>query len=225
MAGAALLFFGVIHINHPELTGKNVRGVDVSAYQGEIDWDILASQGIDFAYIKATEGSGYVDPQFAANWEHAASTGLRIGAYHFFSFETPGATQAANFCDTVTAVDGMLPPVIDVEYYGNFGGPETIDIEAVRAQLSDMVDILTDEYGKKPVLYVSEATYETIVSGRFDGCPIWYRSVYAPVPGDVDWTFWQFSNRHRLRGYNGEERYIDMNVFIGDADEFASFER
>ena len=112
VAGAALLFFGVIHFNHPELTGKTVRGVDVSAYQGEIDWDILASQGIDFAYIKATEGSGYVDPQFAANWEHAASTGLRIGAYHFFSFETPGATQAENFCNTVTASDGMLPPVI-----------------------------------------------------------------------------------------------------------------
>lgn len=223
LCAGLFLYFGVIHINHPKLQGYTVKGVDVSSYQGDINWQELASQDIDFAYIKATEGSSYVDEHFEENWTEAADTDLRIGAYHFFSFESSGATQAENFCDAVEAVDGMLPPVIDVEYYGAFGSVDTIDVDSVRAELRDMVDILTEYYGMKPVIYVSSDTYDTIVKSYFDDCDLWYRSVYSSVPSDVDWTFWQYSNRHVLQGYDGEERYIDMDVFAGDPEEFAFY--
>lgn len=222
VTGAALFYLGILHINNP---GKRypVRGVDVSSYQGDIDWEILSSQGIDFAYIKATEGSSYVDGNFTANWENASRYDIRIGAYHFFSFESEGRTQAESFCNTVTPVDNMLPPVIDVEFYGGFGSADSINVEDVVNELRTMVDILTEHYGMKPVIYVSRDTYNSIVKDNFDDCDIWFRSVYGGINVDIDWTFWQYSNRHRLSGFNGEETYIDMNVYNGTYDEFLSY--
>lgn len=215
----ALLYFGFIHINHPELFGLHTKGVDVSSYQGDIDWEILAGQNIDFAYIKATEGSSTVDRCFEYNWQNASKTGLRIGAYHFFSFESSGENQAALFCSTVESVPCMLPPVIDVEFYGRFHDGNDIDVDVVKKELRSMVDILTEHYGVKPVIYVSSDTYDLIVKDDFTDCGIWYRSVYKAVPKDVDWKIWQYSNRHVLKGYKGTERYIDMNVFSKDAFE------
>ena len=217
----ACLSFGIIHINHPELSGYKVKGVDVSSYQGDIDWDELSEQGISFAYIKATEGSSTVDRCFEANWNNSSNTDLRIGAYHFFSFESSGENQAKLFCDTVKAVPNMLPPVIDVEFYGRFHGADDIYVDAVKKELRSMVDILTEHYGVKPSIYVSSETYNLIVRDDFPDCGLWYRSVYGPVPKDVKWTIWQYSNRHVLKGYSGTERYIDMNVFA--EDQFARY--
>ena len=95
-----LLYNGIIQINGISAGKYPVRGVDVSAYQGDIDWDILSSQNIQFAFIKATEGSDFVDEHFKENWEKARTTELKVGAYHFFSFESPGKTQAENFRQT-----------------------------------------------------------------------------------------------------------------------------
>lgn len=212
----ALLYFGVIHLNHPELKGLKIKGVDVSSYQGDIDWDILSGQDIDFAYIKATEGSSTVDRCFEYNWQNASKTDLCIGAYHFFSFESSGENQAKLFISTVNSVPDMLPPVIDVEFYGRFHSGEDIDVDAVKKELRSMVDILTEHYGMKPIIYVSSDTYELIVRDDFSDCGIWYRSVYKAVPKDVNWTIWQYSNHHVLKGYNGTERYIDMNVFSNE---------
>ena len=97
-----------------------VQGVDVSEYQGEIDWPALARQGISFAFVKATEGSGYTDPFFAQNLSGAQAAGLYAGAYHFFSYDSPGQTQAENFIAAVPQTPGALPPVVDVEYYGSY---------------------------------------------------------------------------------------------------------
>ena len=219
---AGLLYFGILHFNNPG-SKYPIRGVDVSSYQGDIDWDVLASQDIDFAYIKATEGSSHVDRCFSYNWENASRQDIRIGAYHFFSFESAGKTQAELFCNTVTPAQNMLPPVIDVEFYGRFASADDIDIGEVVSNLRVMVDELTAYYGVKPVIYVSDKSYDAIVRGNFDDCDLWYRSVYDTIPKDIDWTFWQFSSRHRLKGYNGTETYIDMNVFRGDTEGFYGY--
>ena len=78
IAAALMLYFGVIHINNPGKGEFPVRGVDVSSYQGEIAWNELSKQKIDFAYIKATEGSGSQDPRFAENWANAESAPMSI---------------------------------------------------------------------------------------------------------------------------------------------------
>ena len=104
-----LVWNGWILLNHPSRTRYPVRGVDVSHYQGTIDWPVLAAQDLDFAYIKATEGSSHTDEKFAENWEAAKDTGLRIGAYHFFSFDSPGESQLKHFTFPLRFPDFPIP--------------------------------------------------------------------------------------------------------------------
>ena len=214
---AGMMYFGVWPINNP---AHPVKGVDVSHYQGEIDWEALASQGLSFAFIKATEGSASVDERFAANLEGARAAGLRTGAYHFFSYDSPGAAQAAHFIETVPGLPGMLPPVIDVEFYGAYDR-HPADAETVLPQLRDMVAQLRAHYGRTPVLYATGRAYRLYIEGHFDDCAVWIRNVLG-VPHE-GWTFWQYTDRARLKGYSGDTPYIDMNVFSGDAAAFEKF--
>lgn len=218
-----LVWFGVIQLNGRTAKQFPVHGVDVSEYQGEINWEILASQNIQFAFIKATEGSSYTDPKFVYNWKEADKTTLRIGAYHFFSFDSSGETQASHFVDIVDPVENMLPPVVDVEYYGKYKKTPP-DKNAVQQELSTMLQALEEAYGMKPILYVTDDTFW--VTTAFSENDYWIRDVYSgPPDGDKGWTwtFWQYFNRLRLNGYDGEERYIDGNVFVGSEEDFASF--
>ena len=215
----------VLKINDPDKDSYPVRGVDVSSYQGEIDWQVLSEQDIDFAYIKATEGSSYKDPYFDRNFAAAAETQLRIGAYHFFSFESSGMTQAENFCSVVPGSVGMLPPVIDVEYYGEYGSLTDDETLNVQKELRVCVDRLSEYYGVSPVIYATRRSYRQIIQDKFDDCGMWLRSVYLRVPGSTRCTFWQYSDKGRLDGYSGEEKYIDLNVFCGTREEFESYGR
>ena len=230
IAGAALaallvylVFSGVILLNNPGQEHYPVRGVDVSHWQGEIDWNVLSAQEIDFAFIKATEGSSFVDERFHENWMQARETGLRTGAYHFFSFDSAGSTQAENFIANVQAFEGMLPPVIDVEFYGD-KKKNPPDAEAVRAELADMIAGLEAHYGTVPILYCTRSAYEMYLEGYFPECDIWMRSVIGP-PKMEGWAFWQYTDRERLAGYSGEEKFIDMNVFRGSLEEFEMYGR
>ncbi|MBQ2941986.1 MAG: glycoside hydrolase family 25 [Clostridia bacterium] len=213
---------GKIHFNYPGSEKYPVVGIDVSNYQGEIDWEKIAGQNIDFAFIKCTEGSGFKDPFFDRNWELAGETGMRIGAYHFFSFDSSGKTQGELFCETVQAVDNMLPPVIDVETYGEYNRGKTIDVPNVKKELRVLVDMLEENYGMKPIIYCGPL-YDSIIKGDFDDCELWYRSVYKPLPEIYNVAFWQYSDNHILSGYSGEERFIDMNVFVGTEEEFKKY--
>ena len=103
---ALLLWNGIIWFNNPSNKDYPIRGVDVSHYQGDIDWAALSSQDIEFAFIKATEGSSYVDEYFDYNFKQAQASGIDAGAYHFFSYDSAGLTQAENFIRTVTPFEG-----------------------------------------------------------------------------------------------------------------------
>jgi lysozyme len=195
-----------------------VRGVDVSSYQGEIDWPVLAGQGIDFAWIKSTEGSGSVDPAFARNWEDARDTDLVVGAYHFLSFESPGETQADNVIATVPRESGTLGVAVDVEPYGPYlDDPPSRD--QVRAILDPMLARLEAHYGRPPVLYVTAPIYRDVIQGAYAGNPIWISSIVLPPDlRDRSWTMWQHSHTGRLAGYDGVEPSIDLDVLDGDLD-------
>lgn len=221
-----LVYNGVILLNNPSKEKYPVRGVDVSHYQGDIDWQTLASQDIDFAFIKATEGSTYVDEKFAENYEQAQKTHLRVGAYHFFSYDSPGLAQAENFINTVTPVENMLPPVIDLEFYGD-KEQNPPDREDVTRELNAFIGKIEEHYGMKPIIYATEKSYKMYLSGDYEDCDIWIRDViFSPSLSDGrDWTFWQYTNRARLDGYYGDEKYIDINVFRGTKEEFESYGR
>lgn len=221
---AVLFYHGILLFNNPSQDAYPVRGVDVSSYQGEINWDILAGENIQFAFIKATEGSGYTDEYYQTNYERAKETGLRIGAYHFFSFDSPGKTQAENFIAAVAKTDNMLPPVADVEFYGEQEANPP-DAGALRQELFDFMNILEEYYGKKPIIYATPKSYDLYIAGYFEEYDIWIRNVLTrPSLSDGrSWTFWQYTNREKLNGYDGKEKYIDMNVFCGGPEAFAAY--
>lgn len=206
-----LTYFKIIKLNHPD----GIKGADVSAYQGEIDWDIL-SKNLDFVFVKATEGSSYTDDYFKANFSGAMSEGLLTGAYHFFSYDSSGRSQAEHFISTVGYHSGMLPPVIDVEFYGKYY-KDPKPAEDVKAELTEMISALEEYYGVKPIIYCT-AKAKRLYGEIFGDCPLWIRNVYfSPVKND--WLFWQYSDTEELDGYSGDEKYIDMNVFNGDYEK------
>ena len=221
-AGGWLVYTGRIRLNHPSESRYPVRGVDVSHYQGKIDWHVLSAQSIHFAYIKATEGSSLVDEYFAQNWKDAHETPLYVGAYHFFSFDSPGQSQAENFIATVPDTENALPPVIDLEYYGD-KAKNPPERNAVRQELDALIRALEAHYGKTPVIYTTYSCYRQYLKGDMPDCPIWYRSVYAPPVIGPEWTFWQYRCDARLPGYAGnhwEQKNIDLNVYRGSYAEF-----
>lgn len=198
-----------------------IHGADVSYYQGDIDWKVLSGQ-IDFAFIKATEGSYHVDVRFAENKEHAINAGMAIGAYHFFSFESSGKAQAENYINTVQKWEGMLRPVIDVEYYTTTA--EIGSREEIQEQLHVMLEELEEYYGCKPIIYATQRSYFTLLQNDFKEYPLWIRNVYfKPVLPGRTWTFWQYEDSAMLEGYSGEQDKIDLNVFYKDAKAFEEY--
>ncbi len=220
----ALAWNGIILLNGLSAGKFDIKGVDVSSYQGDIDWSILASQNISFAFIKATEGSSFVDENFANNFEGAQKTSLAVGAYHFFSYDSEGKTQAENFINAVVPFEGMLPPVIDLEFYGDKekNPPERVEVEK---QLKTMLILLEEHYHQKPIIYATDKSYELYLSNDYEEYDIWIRNVISKpkLSDNRSWTFWQFTNRDRLNGYNGKEKYIDVNVFHGDREEYDAY--
>ncbi|MBE6018044.1 MAG: glycoside hydrolase family 25 [Lachnospiraceae bacterium] len=195
-----------------------IIGVDVSSYQADIDMYKLKDQNISFIFIKATEGSNTQDSRFAENWKNAKDADLLSGAYHFFSYDSEGRTQAENFINTVGPdINGRLLPVVDIEYYGDKeqNPPEKEDV--IR-ELTTFLELVENEYGVKPLIYTRPDLYKKYLKGGFDGYPKWISSLYTPISWNYsdDWYIWQYLNRGELEGYTGGEKYIDLNILNKD---------
>jgi len=201
-----------------------LQGIDVSHYQGTIDWAQIQDQGIDFAFIKATEGSSYVDECFYDNWRAAGQTDIMIGAYHFFSFDSDARSQAALFIDTVGNLSGKITPVIDVEFYGDKWNdpPEKDD---VTERLGMLLSILEEYYHVRPIIYTTYNVYGKYIKDGFKEYPLWIRNVYFPPDWHMkgEWSFWQYTDTAVMSGYAGKEKYIDRDVFYGTAAEFEKY--
>lgn len=186
-----------------------VTGVDVSHYQGVINWDLLAADGHDFAFIKATEGKELKDKAFDANWYLAGLTGMRRGAYHFFRPEVAPDIQANNFFTSVTLSPGDLPPVIDVEHRGKLSAVQLV------SRVKQLSLIIEAHYGVKPIIYTGQNFYNRFLAGQFDDYPLWLARYDQNEPVTVcgrNYNFWQYTDRGKLPGVVG---HIDRNVFTG----------
>ena len=115
----------------------------------------------------------------------------------------------------------MLPPVIDVEFYGDYSFFRAPESDSVKVQLRALVDALSQHYGRKPILYCTLSAYHTYIKDSFDDCDLWIRNVYWKP--EMQWTFWQYTDQARLEGYDGIEPCIDVNVFNGTEEEFLNY--
>lgn len=211
------LYFSRAIVNHEKYP---VLGVDVSSYQGDIDWKLIESQGINFAFIKATEGSGMTDEYIRQNLENIAKTNIYHSAYHFFSFDSSGETQAENYIAAVGKDEINLPPVIDLEFYGDKSKNQP-SVQDTYNILLPLIRRLEEYYEVKPIIYTTSVLYYKYINPEFSDYPIWIRNVNSE-PLFIDWNFWQFSDKGILDGYFGKEKYIDLNVYNGSREKFIS---
>lgn len=210
---AFLEYKGVIWHNSFFAMKYEVKGLDVSHYQGDIDWKEVGKENeYHFVYIKATEGNDLIDNKFEFNWKEAKKQGILTGAYHFFSMRSSAEEQAKIFMNIVPKEKDSLPSVIDIEIRLDH------DPKEVKEELKILANLLEDYYEKKPILYVTYNTYNTYVKGEFEDYDVWIRDIFKfPTLGDRKWIIWQYNNRGRI---NGIDMYVDINVFNGNIEDF-----
>lgn len=192
---------------------KSTIGVDISSYQGDVDMVKLKDQGIAFAYIKATEGSTHQDQMFQQNWKNAHAAHMLSGAYHFFSFDSPGADQAANYIAAVGLdLQSRMIPAVVVDYYGDKEQNPPAKEDVVR-ELSAFLDAIEASYGVQPMIYTRADIYKDYLEGSFGSYKYWISSLYTPLQWNYkgDWFLWHYLNRGTLEGYS-EGEFIDLDV-------------
>lgn len=196
VAGGRILKPGPTHVDVDRLAYPAI-GIDISAHNGEIDFDKVAAQGVSFVYMKATEGATWVDSRFDANHAAARAAGLKIGAYHFFRFDVPGWRQSVNLIRALKHHPIDLPVAIDVEEWGN---PANATTEEIVASLRSMIELLRQN-GREPVIYTNKNGYYRFVRGRFDDVGLWICSFTTPpIPETERWLLWQHSHKGHIDG-------------------------
>lgn len=194
-----------------------VRGIDVSRHNGMMNLDAAAADGVEFIFIKASEGATLKDENFHINYEKAGHAGLKRGAYHFFRFERDGVVQARNLLEAIGDRPLELGIAIDIEDAGN---PVNVAPELIQQHLADMMEYLILK-GYRPLLYTNRSGYEKYLMENYPGNPLWICH-FSSTPFDADWSFWQFDHHAKVKGIPTE---VDMNVFIGSRVDWQEYLR
>ncbi len=216
--------------NVPE--AYKIRGVDVSQYNASVNYSLLKENDIQFIYARATVGAARQDSRFQQHRTHAQEAGLKVGAYHVFSFCQAADDQFANIEKTIPATDAALPLAIDLEWFGGKPGlaqeAACNDIPAIRQRLLQLSKRVTDHYKKKPVVYVNGSAAKELIDSRFNDYSLWladYRkqpaaSVQLDNVAPRPWTFWQFTSTAIIPGVSEK---VDLNAFFGSQQQFDDF--
>lgn len=201
--------------------GATTMGVDVSYYQGVIDWTKAKNAGVKFAFIRVSDGTTFQDPKFVANWSGSKNAGVIRGAYQFFRPSQSVTAQADMMIAAIgTYQPGDLPPVIDVEADGGLA-PST-----VAARVRTWVDRVKNALGVDPIVYTGYYFWRDEVGAptSFANNPMWvaaYTSHCPDLPAPwMRWTFWQHTDSGTVAGIPGK---VDMNKFNGDLAALQAF--
>jgi lysozyme len=201
----------------PYPTDFEVHGIDVSKYQGDIDWATVRRSGVEFVWIKATEGANHVDSKFQQNWNGAKQAGIPRGAYHFVWWCRDPREEIEWFKANVPNDPDALPPVLDVEATPDSKScKRTLHREDVLADMRIMLQEMERAYGKRPVIYVTVDFYQHVMHpNEFSDYPVWVRSVKHSPPVTYPgrrWAFWQYQSDGLVPGIRGK---VDRNAFAG----------
>lgn len=201
-------------INKTSPKGFDLHGIDVSRYQSHINWSKVSSstdnKSIQFAFIKATEGTSLGDPHFASNWKKANEKDITVGAYMYFHPNKSGQSQANNFIKKVALVKGHFAPVVDIET------TDSVDVYTLRSRLQTCLNTLEKKYGVKPIIYTSSGFYKSYLGSKFDKYPLWVAQYKSTTPNvKRKWHIWQHTDKGKVNGISGN---VDMNVINGDTN-------
>ncbi|KAF6576447.1 glycoside hydrolase family 25 protein [Paenibacillus polymyxa] len=196
------------------------EGIDVSRYQGTIDWKRVRADGKSFAFIKASQGQRYVDPTFITNAKGIKAAGLLLGAYHFVDATNVNAAkaEARHFAEVLEQVGGVkvldLPAVMDYE-----NNPGSLSSAAIHEIALAFLTEFERVSGSKPMVYTGNAfaTHFKVPLGSYK---LWIARYSTRVPNDTTpwklWDFWQYSDSGRVEGIQGP---VDLNVYAGTEAE------
>ena len=186
----------------------NAHGIDVSRYQGTIDWDTFFQHmdtTIEFVYCKATEGTDHVDIQWDRNRRELQERSKPFGAYHFFLPEKDPVSQAEHFVSQCQQGLGNLPPVLDAEVVGTSG-------ESLILNMKTWLQTVERKTGKRPLIYTSYAIYKNLFSGNFEGYRYWVANYNVLDKehrfSNSEIVIWQYSDKGKLPGI---ETLVDLN--------------
>ncbi len=200
--------------------GPTVKGVDVSHYQGSINWTKVAGAGYTFVVMKASEGTSYTDPTFKTNWAAAKNAGLVRGAYHFFRANVDGKAQAKHFASVIGTLGKQdLPPVLDLETQD--GVSDATVISRAKAFLTELESLT----GKTPIIYSGYFFTSLGSPSGFAKYPLWVANWGVSCPnipngGWKKWTFWQFTDHQSVAGIGGS---VDADRFNGTKADLLAF--
>lgn len=184
-------------------------GLDVSEYQGSIDWeavDSLEGRPIRFVFVRATCGIDRKDAQFETNWKGAKKY-IR-GAYHYYRPDENSLEQARKFIATVLLQPGDLPPVLDIEQL-----PENQSMERLKMGLQKWLDAVEKHYRRKPIIYSGQRFYEDFLKEEFSAYTFWVANYnFFAETLQSEWLFWQFSEKGRVEGIPEK---VDVNLYNG----------
>ena len=194
--------------------GYEIHGIDISHYQGDINWKRLRNATIEntpirFILIKSTEGANTLDENFNDNFYQARENGFIRGAYHFWSNRSSARKQAYHFLKQVHLENGDLPPVLDIEHK-----PKDKTIEEFQQEILTWLHIVEDKYHVKPIIYTYHKFKESYLNAAvFNDYPYWIAHYYVnKVAYKGKWKFWQHTDSGRLPGIKG---YVDFNIYNG----------
>ncbi|MCR5181287.1 MAG: glycosyl hydrolase family 25 [Bacteroidaceae bacterium] len=191
------------------LANTSLQGIDVSHYQGRINWQQVAkSGGISYVYVKATEGERLVDDTYRQNVREARRAGLYVGAYHFYRPNASVQQQLLNLTQTVSLRDMDLIPIIDIEHRGRES------LANFQRKLKQFLDQVEKHYGIRPMLYTSRDFYNKYLSGPFTSYKYMIARYHPEVPklrDDATFVLWQYSATGRMQGI---AHHVDRSCFM-----------
>jgi lysozyme len=200
-------------------SNQQASGIDVSHFQGDVDWPTVKATGVSFAFAKATESTGTVDPMFKTNWQAMKDAGILRGAYHFFHPEKDATAQANNFIQTVGPLAPEdLPPVLDLEITDGATG------SAIVQGVETWLTLVSQQMGRVPMIYVTASYWNEYMTGDFSNYLLWVANYDVSKPklpnGWSDWNFWQHSKSGSVNGISGD---VDLDYFNGTFEELLAF--
>jgi len=219
----AVVGFGAAVSAAPAGAAAPIHGIDVSGWQGPVNWGAVRQSGRQFAFAKATEGVTFVDTTFAVNRQAMAAAGLALrGFYHFARPDrNSAAAEAAHFLGTVGPLGPGEVAVLDLEVAPS---------PAVSDWAAEWLALVARGTGRTPILYSYQSYLYSIPTAGLTQYPLWI-AAWGNNDGTVPaasprsdrwsrWTWWQYTSNSRVPGVTG---YVDENVFAGTSDELAAY--
>lgn len=197
-----------------------IRGIDISHHNSTPNWKKLEQEGVNFVYMKVTEGTSHHDTNYFYNQEAARASDIAIGAYHFYIFAESGKEQAKHFISAVKTKQGDLIPAIDVEHSPNNPySTDTAYVNKVIRELRSLEDELHKYYGVRPIIYTNLECYALYIQKYFPDNLLWIVYLDGTPPAEIrNWRIWQFTHKGKVQGIEGK---VDLNFYRYTSKEFS----